>query len=230
MCAHSSYSRLEKALDLVSSCKSYVNVCGHIQLKLHSCNKSFCKVRNPHAMSLTNLLQLSLPKPGEIAGSEHGDTSGAVLALALHAMCVRDGFNVDNQHQSGNNKRSSSYVPREGWDALDDQWVFMFTQVGVRVVYIGLQQLPVHCLGGDCTWLSRLVRAIVSVQPCIAATISNSWITGLGVTSEGLFRLSSSSSVIYFSVYLYTEGVAVVHVVEHTFVLLQMVSASSRPI
>lgn len=80
--------------------------------------------------SLTSLLQLSLPKPSSISSTD-SDTGGAVLALALHALAINDGFNVAKKSAEQNmSSHSSSYVPAKGWDtALEDQFIFMLSKV-----------------------------------------------------------------------------------------------------
>lgn len=61
--------------------------------------------------SVTALLQAALPKPAHIASSD----GGAVLALALHTLMVREGFTVVDE--SGR-KKYSVYCPPADWNSI----------------------------------------------------------------------------------------------------------------
>lgn len=70
------------------------------------------------------MLEAALPKPAHIATSD----GGAVLALALHCLMVKEGFTVVDQ--SGR-KKHSVYCPPSDWNGIYlDQWVLVYTKDG----------------------------------------------------------------------------------------------------
>lgn len=74
--------------------------------------------------SVTGLLALACPKPCHIASGG----GGAVLALALHCLMVRDGFTPLGVPPE---RCHSTYTPPPGWNgAYKDEWVFHYTKDG----------------------------------------------------------------------------------------------------
>eukprot|EP00200_Dunaliella_tertiolecta_P006625 CAMPEP_0202357062 /NCGR_PEP_ID=MMETSP1126-20121109/11248_1 /ASSEMBLY_ACC=CAM_ASM_000457 /TAXON_ID=3047 /ORGANISM="Dunaliella tertiolecta, Strain CCMP1320" /LENGTH=187 /DNA_ID=CAMNT_0048949885 /DNA_START=40 /DNA_END=600 /DNA_ORIENTATION=- len=75
---------------------------------------------------LVSLLSSAVSKPGTVG------TSGGVLALSVHCIMVRQGFNVvENPDVTGKRLRRSSYMPPLDWQAAGpNEWNFLYSLGG----------------------------------------------------------------------------------------------------
>ena len=75
---------------------------------------------------LTNLLALACPSPKLLSQGDDMQREGAALALAIHCICIQQGFSV----KSGESNRHSVYNPSLNWNIVPDVWNFEYYKDG----------------------------------------------------------------------------------------------------